>query len=708
MGGLIDLNTVSEKDEETTNSGDDFGPVNNNNESRDDNCCPNARGLMFPSSSAASSNGAMAAGTEVCMELWHACAGPVNSLPKKGSVVLYLPQGHLEHFADIGGYFGDNNLPNPHVFCRVLDIKLHAEAATDEVYAQVSLVPETQIEEKLRTSEVDVEEDVEDVGRSTTPHMFCKTLTASDTSTHGGFSVPRRAAEDCFPPLDYKQLRPSQELVAKDLHGTEWRFRHVYRGQPRRHLLTTGWSAFVNKKRLVSGDAVLFLRGTDGELRLGVRRAALLKGGASVPTIPKELLDRGSLESVFSAISTRSVFSVSYNPRSSASEFIVPLRRFLRSCEHFFSVGTRFRMRYEAEDAAERYSGVITGIGEIDPRRWPGSKWRSLMVRWDDLEVNRNIRVSPWEINHGGSVPGPGRMMVSGLKRNRIGFPLSKPDFSNPDGVGNPALRESVGFRKVLQGQEISGFNFAQDSNDDPNPRTSHARKCFPGSNSATIPPTDLLGEHLRFRKVVQGQETGHSDSYRNRGSERNGVEILEGVKVPCYINGWPMLNIKSSSPHLSLSPTPIQVPSPSSVLLFRHASAPVPNYHPGFRYSCRGQDMGSLRNHDDFHRKGDSRSGIGLKYSGSVNGINRPSSQAKPLEFNTAAPVGNCDQSPRNKACYRLFGFSLNDEGRGGMDKEGSLSRTPSPDVNRLGDALSSKVAELCPSRDILLDIAL
>ena len=34
-----------------------------------------------------------------------------------------------------------------------------------------------------------------------TPHMFCKTLTASDTSTHGGFSVPRRAAEDCFPAL---------------------------------------------------------------------------------------------------------------------------------------------------------------------------------------------------------------------------------------------------------------------------------------------------------------------------------------------------------------------------------------------------------------------------------------------------------------------------------------------------------------------------
>ncbi|KAL5647217.1 hypothetical protein ACJX0J_041572, partial [Zea mays] len=80
---------------------------------------------------------------------------------------------------------------------------------------------------------------------------------------------------------DYSQLRPSQELMAKDLHGTEWRFRHIYRGQPRRHLLTTGWSAFVNKKKLVSRDAVQFFSGDNGELRLGVRRAAQLKNGSA-------------------------------------------------------------------------------------------------------------------------------------------------------------------------------------------------------------------------------------------------------------------------------------------------------------------------------------------------------------------------------------------------------------------------------------------
>jgi len=60
------------------------------------------------------------------------------------------------------------------------------------------------VHQKLREGEIDAdgeEEDAEAVMKSTTPHMFCKTLTASDTSTHGGFSVPRRAAEDCFPPL---------------------------------------------------------------------------------------------------------------------------------------------------------------------------------------------------------------------------------------------------------------------------------------------------------------------------------------------------------------------------------------------------------------------------------------------------------------------------------------------------------------------------
>lgn len=45
---------------------------------------------------------------------------------------------------------------------------------------------------------------IPDLGLTRSKHptdFFCKNLTASDTSTHGGFSVPRRAAEKLFPQL---------------------------------------------------------------------------------------------------------------------------------------------------------------------------------------------------------------------------------------------------------------------------------------------------------------------------------------------------------------------------------------------------------------------------------------------------------------------------------------------------------------------------
>ncbi|KAL5712989.1 ADP-ribosylation factor 2 [Ranunculus cassubicifolius] len=62
-------------------------------------------------------------------------------------------------------------------------------------------------------------------------YAFSKTLTPSDTSTHGGFSVFKKHADECLPPLDMSQQPPSQDLVAKDLHGFEWRFRHIFRGE---------------------------------------------------------------------------------------------------------------------------------------------------------------------------------------------------------------------------------------------------------------------------------------------------------------------------------------------------------------------------------------------------------------------------------------------------------------------------------------------
>ncbi|XP_076935604.1 auxin response factor 3-like [Bidens hawaiensis] len=440
-----------------------------------------------------------------CLELWRACAGPSVWLPNKGNAVVYCPQGHLEQQLQFGGGHdcGEITVP-PHVFCRVLDVKLHAEAGTDDVYAQLSLIQDSQVEQKWREGGLAVEYGDDDnngvVEKMTTPHMFCKTLTSSDTSTHGGFSVPRRAAEDCFPPLDYKQQRPSQELIAKDLRGTEWKFRHIYRGQPRRHLLTTGWSAFVNKKKLVCGDAVLFLRGDDGVLRLGIRRATQVNAGSSLPPFFGQKSNGFDFDFDFStvvnSISRRSSFNVCYNPRGGSSGFIVPYNRFLKSVALSFSPGTRFKMRVETEDAGDgRYTGTIIRFNDSDPERWPGSKWRCLMVRWDCEKITRQNRVSPWEIERCGLVSDTGTFMQPLMKRTRASFPSTQPDFSvlKDRSTGASDFGESMQFHKVLQGQEIYGFYRYSDISPLGNNIRNHQNVGF--------------GESIRSNQVLQGQE---------------------------------------------------------------------------------------------------------------------------------------------------------------------------------------------------------
>ncbi|KAM0048859.1 putative transcription factor ARF family [Helianthus debilis subsp. tardiflorus] len=432
----------------------------------------------------------------VCsLELWHACAGPRVSLPKKGNAVVYLPQGHLEqHRINDSPLFTGVNLP-PHVFCRVVDVKLHAEKGSDQVVAQVSLIPDSQLEKKLGETEVEEDDNGGTDEKPTTPHMFCKTLTASDTSTHGGFSVPRRAAEDCFPPLDYRQPRPSQELVAKDLHGTEWKFRHIYRGQPRRHLLTTGWSAFINHKKLVCGDAVLFLRGDDGVLRLGVRRAVPLKSIYDFPANFGRLLNDSNFNTIVKSISQKTVFNVCYNP--SGSKFIVPYHRFRKCLTNKFSLGTRFNLRFETEDATERRCrGIITGISDIDPINWPGSKWRCLTVKWDGVEATRQNRVSPWEIEGHTSVTGAAFDSISSPVSKRIKTDL-RPEFHVPeDGAGGSLdFKKSSRFPKVLQGQEIFSYD--------------HYPYGIVGSRNSMISllRNDLRNRALRSSEVLQGQE---------------------------------------------------------------------------------------------------------------------------------------------------------------------------------------------------------
>jgi hypothetical protein len=202
-------------------------------------------------------------------QLWFACAGSMCTVPPVGAAVYYFPQGHAEQASAAVDMSAARGVP-PFVPCRVAAVSYMAEPHTDEVFARIRLVPLRPGEPVADAADADAGDDHQHQPK---PASFAKTLTQSDANNGGGFSVPRFCAETIFPELDYRAEPPVQSVYARDVHGVEWTFRHIYRGTPRRHLLTTGWSNFVNKKKLLAGDSIVFLRGENGRVHVGLRRA---------------------------------------------------------------------------------------------------------------------------------------------------------------------------------------------------------------------------------------------------------------------------------------------------------------------------------------------------------------------------------------------------------------------------------------------------
>ncbi|KAG7976861.1 hypothetical protein I3843_05G001600 [Carya illinoinensis] len=436
-------------------------------------------------------------------ELWHACAGPLVTLPWEGERVYYFPQGHMEQLEASMHQGSEQHMPSfnlpSKILCKVVNVQLRAEPETDEVYAQITLLPEADQSEITSP-----DPPLPDPPRCTV-HSFCKTLTASDTSTHGGFSVLRRHADDCLPPLDMTQQPPWQELVATDLHGNEWHFRHIFRGQPRRHLLTTGWSVFVSSKKLVAGDAFIFLRGENAELRVGVRR--LMRQLRNMPSsvISSHSMHLGVLATASHAIATKTLFSVFYKPRTSRSEFIVSLNKYLEARSHKLSVGMRFRMRFEGEEVPERrFSGTIVGIEDNNSSGWADSEWRSLKVQWDEpSSILRPERVSPWELEPLVANAPPSSQSSQRNKRTRPPvLPSPTPDIS-AIGLWKSPL-ESPAFSSPL---ESPAFSYCE---------SQRGRDFYPSTN---------------FNSATKGNSFSFSESGEKRQGTGNGCRLF-GIQL--------------------------------------------------------------------------------------------------------------------------------------------------------------------------------
>ncbi|XP_073226570.1 auxin response factor 18 isoform X2 [Cicer arietinum] len=378
-------------------------------------------------------------------QLWHACAGGMVQIPQVNSKVFYFPQGHAEHAnTNIDLRVSISSL----ILCKVVAVKFMADPETDEVFAIIKLLP-------LRNSELvyDEESGVGGLENSEKPASFAKTLTQSDANNGGGFSVPRYCAETIFPRLDYSAEPPVQTVVAKDVHGEFWKFRHIYRGTPRRHLLTTGWSSFVNQKKLVAGDSVVFLRAENGELCVGIRRAKKGIGsgfeGSSCGGWTSGCSNNGNCgigpfgafsfflreenktlrngfvgvdndlsgrvrvrpEDVMEAMklaSNNQPFEVVYYPRASTPEFCVKASAVRAAMRIQWCSGMRFKMPFETEDSSRIswFMGTIASVQVVDPIRWPNSPWRLLQVTWDEPDLLQNVkRVSPWLVELVSNIP---------------------------------------------------------------------------------------------------------------------------------------------------------------------------------------------------------------------------------------------------------------------------------------------------------------
>ncbi|XP_057545572.1 auxin response factor 19-like isoform X1 [Amaranthus tricolor] len=461
-------------------------------------------------------------GKAINSELWHACAGPLVAVPPVGSLVVYFPQGHSEQVAasmqkETDGIPSYPNLPSK-LICMLHNVTLHADPETDEVYAQMTLQPVNKYDrEALLQSELALKQSRQPA------EFFCKTLTASDTSTHGGFSVPRRAADKIFPPLDFSMQPPAQELMAKDLHGQAWTFRHIYRGQPKRHLLTTGWSVFVSSKRLFAGDSVLFVRDEKSHLQLGIRRANRQQPALASSVISSDSMHIGILAAAAHAASNNSPFTIFYNPRASPAEFVVPLAKYNKALYSQVSLGMRFRMMFETEECGvRRYMGTITGISDLDPLRWKNSQWRNLQVGWDESTTGeRPSRVSIWDIE---PVVTPFYICPPPFFRPKFpkqpGMPDDESDLESLFKTGMPWLGDAFGMKdmpnSIFPGLSLVQWMSMQQNNQFPgaqagNFSSMHTASALHGSLGVDDPSKllnfqapSLSMPNLQFNKAVQ------------------------------------------------------------------------------------------------------------------------------------------------------------------------------------------------------------
>ncbi|BBH03487.1 auxin response factor 9 [Prunus dulcis] len=294
-------------------------------------------------------------------------------------------------------------------------------------------------------------------------------------------------------------------------------------------------------------------RGGNGELRVGVRRLARQQSSMPSSVISSQSMHVGVLATATHAVATQTLFVVYYKPRT--SQFIIGVNKYLEAVNNKFSVGMRFKMRFEGEDAPERrFSGTIIGLEDISSH-WSHSKWRSLKVHWDEsASVPRPDRVSPWEIEPfvasiPASVPQPSAVKN---KRPRPAAEIPALDATmSPPSVATEGKRsENHALWHHQQADVISNNNSIS--------RTQTDGGWLSQTGGSKLMFQDAMDDTKNFSgcPVFSGYSTPNSSKLKN-DSMCDHVENGKKTETPtsCRIFGIEFINHSASSPFLEKTP---------------------------------------------------------------------------------------------------------------------------------------------------------
>ncbi|KAL0865886.1 hypothetical protein Bca101_045004 [Brassica carinata] len=286
---------------------------------------------------------------EVDPQIWRTCAGASVQIPSLYSRVYYFPQGHVEHSCPSSLISSFSSAPVP---CIVSSVELLADLITDETL----------------------------------------TMTADSPSGVTAWISSSLHSISTWNPL-------VQKLFITDIHCVVWDFRYIYHSTPRRHLLTTGWSKFINSKKLIAGDSMVFMRKSIDEMFIGVRRAPNSNhggkyeyygggGGGAKKDFGKNGKGKLTAVAVFEAINKAVQgypFEVVYYPIAEWSEFVV------------------------RDEDVEVYT-----------------------IPWDEPEILQNLkRVNPWQVK---IVANSSRLLATYPPARRLKYPHSTSGFLSGDG----------------------------------------------------------------------------------------------------------------------------------------------------------------------------------------------------------------------------------------------------------------------------------